>query len=116
MSSFVKTPEELVSTMNNTKCLVLKFSAKWCGPCKNKQFLQSYHNLKDKYKKNSDVTFIEFDVDDDEQFVNDEQFSFNISSIPTIKIYHRGKLLNEYQGIGYLDNIDTDIKTTVNHL
>lgn len=116
MTTFPQTSEELLSIINNTKCLVLKFSASWCGPCKNKEFLKSYHNLKDKYKTNSDVVFLEFDVDDNEQFVNDEQFSFNISSIPTIKIYHKGKQLNQYQGTGQLEKVNTDIQTILQHL
>ena len=116
MTSFPKTSEELLSIVNNTKCLVLKFSAKWCGPCKNKTFLESYHHLKDQYKNNSDVLFLEFDVDDDEDLVNDEQFNFNITSIPAIKIYHKGKLLNEYQGTGFLNEINTDIQTVLQHM
>lgn len=116
MPTFPQTSKELLSLISTTKCLVLKFSASWCGPCKNASFLKSYHDLKDQYKNNSDVLFLEFDVDLNEDLINDEQFNFDIASIPTIKIYNKGKLLNQYLGIGYLKEISTDIKTIVHHL
>jgi thioredoxin 1 len=117
MADFPKTPEELVRVMNETHCLVLKFSASWCGPCKSKTFLEAYHNLKDQYTDNSNVKFIEFDVDDDETLVNEKGlYNFNISSIPTIKIFHKGKQVNEYKGAGNLNKVESDIKTILSHL
>jgi thiol-disulfide isomerase/thioredoxin len=116
MPSFPTTPQQLLTIMANTKCLVLKFSASWCGPCKNKTFLEAYHKLKEEYSKNNDVNFIEFDVDDDEQLVNEtKMYNFNISSIPTIKIFEQGKEFNVYQGAGNLDKVELDIKTIVAH-
>ena len=115
MPSFPTTPQQLLSIMTNTPCLVLKFSASWCGPCKNKKFLEAYRQLKEQYLLNSNVRFIEFDVDDDEQLINEkEQYDFNISSIPTIKIFHKGKQINEYQGAGNLDKVESDIETIIN--
>lgn len=110
--SFPKTSEELMSILKNSKCVVIKFSAKWCGPCKNPKFLNSYNELKENYK-NSDVVFFEFDVDDNEDLVNDEKFNFNISSIPMIKIYNNGKKFSEYLGTVFLKEIRTDIDNLV---
>ena len=83
MPSFPKTPKELSTMLNETKCTVLKFSASWCGPCQNKDFLKAYHVLKEQFVDNPDVLFLELDVDENEELVND----FNIRSIPTFKIF-----------------------------
>jgi thioredoxin-like negative regulator of GroEL len=116
MPSFPTTPQQLIDIMTSTKCLVIKFSASWCGPCKNKTFLEAYHNLTDQYLSNSNVLFIEFDVDDDEQVVNETKlYNFNISSIPTIKIFEQGKELNGYLGAGNLDKVKSDIETILAH-
>ncbi len=117
MATFPKTPKELFSIINETQCLVLKFSASWCGPCKNKTFLETYHNLKKQYATNPDVKFIEFDVDDDETLLSEKiLYNFSIRSIPTIKIFHKGKQLNEYKGAGNLNKVEADIKTILSHL
>jgi thioredoxin-like negative regulator of GroEL len=112
--SFPETSEELLNIMFSTKCLVIKFSAEWCRPCKNKQFLDSYHELKAKYKNNSDVVFLEFDVDDNQDLVNDEKLNFNITSIPNLKIYNKGKKVSDYMGTGILKEIGRDIEKIVN--
>ena len=116
MPLFPTTPQQLLSTITSTQCLVLKFSASWCGPCKNKTFLEAYHQLKEHYLTNSNVIFMEFDVDDDEQLISEKElYDFNISSIPTIKIFEQGKQLNEYQGTGNLNKVKLDIETILGH-
>lgn len=115
--SVPKTPEEIVSIMNDTQCLVLKFSASWCGPCKSETFLKQYHDLKDSYSTNSNVRFIEFDIDDDELVINEKElYDFNITCVPTIKIFHKEKQFNQYLGAGNLEKVDSDIKTILSHL
>jgi thiol-disulfide isomerase/thioredoxin len=106
-----ETSKELLTLINNTKCTILKFSAVWCGPCKNKDFLKSYNELKKKYENNSDVKFIELDVDKNEELINDQDLEFNIISIPTIKIYSKGKLLNQFTGIGNILEVEKNIHT-----
>ena len=116
MPSFPTTPQQLLTIMTDTKCLILKFSASWCGPCKNKVFLEAYHKLKEQYLTNSNVKFIELDVDNDDQLINETKlYNFNIGSIPTIKIYHDGALLNEYLGTDKIDKVESDIKTIIDH-
>ena len=111
------TPQELATIMNDTHCLVLKISASWCGPCKNETFLKAYHDLKDNYSTNSNVRFIEFDVDDDELVINErELYNLNITSVPTIKVFHKEKLLNQYSGAGNLNKVESDIKTILTYL
>jgi len=107
----LKNTEELTKAFNQKKCIVLKFSASWCGPCKNKDFLQSYSMLKNQYEHNTNVVFYELDVDNNEDIINDRAFNFNIKSIPTIKIYAKNELKKTYSGINYLNQIMEDIQT-----
>jgi thiol-disulfide isomerase/thioredoxin len=111
-----KTTGELLNTIKNTKCLIIKFSASWCGPCKNKTFLENYYNVKNTYNDNLDVKFLDFDVDKNKNFVEDEKLKFNITSVPTFLIYGNNKLLNQYNGTNCLDKIDADIKIILENL
>ena len=98
--------------INSQKPVLIDFYGAWCGPCQNKDFLKAYHVLKEQFVDNPDVLFLELDVDENEELVND----FNIRSIPTFKIFNKGKLLNEYMGAGNLEKVYLDIKTIVNNL
>lgn len=112
MPSFPENSKELVELLKNTKCVILKFSASWCGPCQNETFLKNYHDLKHEFETNQDVLFLEFDVDDHEDFINEKKlYNFNISAVPTIKIFHFNKQMNEYKGIPNMSNIKKDINT-----
>jgi thiol-disulfide isomerase/thioredoxin len=112
-----KTPQELLTIINDTPCLILKFSASWCGPCKSPKFLEAYHNLKKTYVTNTNVRFIEFDIDSDEDLVEEKDlYDFNISSVPTIKIFSKGKELNEWIGAGNLGKVESDINVILSHL
>lgn len=115
MPSFPENPTELFEFLKSTKCTVIKFSASWCGPCKNVKFLKNYGNLKKEYEK--DVIFWEFDVDENTNLIEETKlYNFNISAVPTIKIFHYSKQLNEYKGASYLTNVKTDIETIINNL
>ena len=112
MPSFPQNSAELNTILKNTKCVILKFSASWCGPCQNKDFLNEYHALKDEFIGNTEVLFLELDVDDDEELVNE----FNITSVPTFKIFNSGKLLSEYTGAGNFEKMFIDIITITDDL
>lgn len=115
--SIPKNSTEMFKLMSKTKCLILKFSAKWCGPCKNKNFLEAYHNLANSYSKNSDIMFMELDVDLQDNLINEsELYNFNISAVPTLLVYSYGNLMNEYTGTGCLDSVDFDIRRILKNL
>jgi thioredoxin-like negative regulator of GroEL len=109
MSSMADTPEELIENLNNTKCVVLKYSASWCIPCKNKVFIEKYKSIKQEYSDNSNVIFLELDVGNHENFDND----FNVSVIPTIKLFKFGTLISQHEGINELDKVHRNIKKIV---
>lgn len=103
----INSPKDLARTIKNYKCVVLKFSAGWCGPCQNKAFKNSYENLKLKYKSNSEIKFIEFDVDDDDEIINDKKYyNLEVNSIPYFLISTNGNFTSSFEGSGYLDQID----------
>ncbi len=114
MSSQFDTPKDLAKCIKNTKCVVLKFSATWCGPCQNKEFKKRYHNVKDSFKGYSDIKFIEFDVDEDSELVNDTQYyDFSVSSIPHFKICYDGNIVKDFTGGGHLDDINEIVSAVV---
>jgi len=61
----IKSREELKDYLMNTKCqtIILKFTATWCGPCK--QIAPLINTLNNNYKKNNyDYEYIEIDIDE----------------------------------------------------
>jgi hypothetical protein len=114
---FLTSPEKLYKYMKKNKCVVFKFSAKWCGPCKNKDFLDQYHDLKLYYDKSINVKFIELDVDNDSELIADDNYyDFNISSIPAFRLYYSGKYISEHSGTRCLGDIQSDIDTILRKL
>ena len=67
-------PLELAKLIKNTKCVILKFSAGWCGPCKTPEFVNNYGLLKKEFSKFNNIKFIEFDVDEDSELVNSTKY------------------------------------------
>lgn len=107
---------QILKNLKNTKCTAIKFSAKWCTPCQNKLFIDSYNNLKKIYSNNNNITFINFDVDQDEELVNSELLNFDIKSIPTIKIYYYNKEYSSYTGTAILNEVTQDIQNILSNL
>lgn len=114
MVSFPKNSYDMLEILTNTKCTIIKFSASWCGPCKNKDFLESYNNLKANFNSNKDVVFLELDVNKEEQLVNETKlYNFEISAVPTIKVYSNSTLINTYTGTSILRKVRNDIESLV---
>lgn len=77
--------EQELSTHNN---ILIKFSAKWCNPCK----LVS-KPLKDYLESNyDDLVYVDIDID---EFDDIDEY-FNIDKIPYFVIYKEGNKTNDF--------------------
>lgn len=99
--------KDLAKIIKNNNCVIIKFSASWCGPCKNKVFLQEYYNLKSKYANVAKIIFTELDVDNHESIINDKTYyDIEISSVPCFLIATNGNFTNKFEGTTCLKEID----------
>ena len=81
--------------------VLVDFYADWCGPC---QMLSPI--LEELAKKNKDLKIIKINVDDFQQLAIQNK----VLSIPAIKIYKDGKLVNQAVGYQELEDLEALIK------
>lgn len=103
----ISTPRDLAIAIKKHTVVVIKISASWCGPCQNKKFLESYHKLKSIHSSNMDIKFIELDIDEDVDIIeNKKYYDIDVNSVPTFLITKNGSFTKKYIGGGYLDEIN----------
>lgn len=113
----VKTPRDLAQIIKKTPIVIIKISASWCGPCKNKKFLESYHDIKASYLNTNAVRFVEFDIDNDADILEDKDYyDIEIDSVPTFLIGYNGSFTRKFVGGGYLNEINEYIINKINLL
>ena len=81
--------------------VLVDFYADWCGPC---QMLSPI--LEELSKKNKDLKIVKINVDDHQQLAIQNK----VLSIPSIKIYKDGKLVNQAVGYQELEDLEALIK------
>lgn len=109
-----KTPKELAIIIKQIPIVVIKMSASWCGPCQNKKFLESYHELKTSYSQNKNVKFIEFDIDNDVDIIEDNKYyNIEVNAVPTFLISKNGSFIRKFEGGGFLNEIDEFIYNAI---
>lgn len=110
----VLTPEELAKLIKKKLSVVIKISASWCGPCKNKRFLESYHILKQNYADVDNIKFIELDIDADAHILENKDFyDIEIESVPTFLISNGGNFTKKYEGTTHLEQINKYLFDTI---
>lgn len=110
----IETPEQLAIQIKTNIIVVIKISASWCGPCKNKEFLERYHNLKDNWISTAGIKFIELDIDDNEYILtNKDYYDIDINIVPSFLVSKNGSFTRKYSGTKYLDMINQYIKESV---
>ena len=115
ISEKIKTPKDLAILIKKNLLVIIKISASWCGPCKNKNFLESYYNLKSNYHNITNIKFVELDIDNDSELIeNNEYYEIKIDSVPTFLIAKKGCFTKKYVGGEYLNNINEFIIETIN--
>ena len=76
--------------LNKNKKIVVMFSAKWCGACKEMKPI--YQEMAKNYK--GEVVFAAIDTDESENVAS----LYNIESIPTTILFENGKEVNRQSG------------------
>eukprot|EP00923_Selenidium_pygospionis_P057684 GHVN01100952.1.p2 GENE.GHVN01100952.1~~GHVN01100952.1.p2 ORF type:complete len:109 (+),score=13.98 GHVN01100952.1:58-384(+) len=86
----ISSKQELTTHIAASKVAVVDFFATWCAPCqimaaKIDEWSRTTH---------SDITFLKVDVDE----LNDLAEEYDVSAIPTFKIFKDGKVQNTIVG------------------
>jgi len=89
--------------------ILFKVSMKSCSACKSKTYLDSYDLIKNKYS--SSIKFVELDVEKDVRLLG--MLDILDNSVPYIKFFSKGKLIDTYRGVNVFKKLDEDIKKNI---
>ncbi len=85
----IKSQQEFDALLKNDKKVVIDFYADWCGPCKMMApFFEEVAN------ETKEMVFAKLNVDELEEIAE----SFEITSIPTLIVFDRGKPVGRISG------------------
>lgn len=102
---------DLLEKIQSDKFYLIDFYAAWCAPCKMQ--VEILDDLQTKLP--SDVEIIKIDVDLDK--LNTIQFDamYQVQGVPTLMLFHQGKLLWKHYGVKFRDDLLTIINQHVNN-
>ena len=86
-----------LEVINSSKPVFVDFWAIWCGPCNTiapivEEVSKEYENK---------VNFLKVDVDQNRDLVS----KYNIISIPTLAIFHKGEMIDQQIGMASKESI-----------
>lgn len=84
--------------INSDKKVLADFNADWCGPCKMlKPIVEEFANNNDEFK------VVSINIDDEEELSE----KYNVSSIPCLVVFDKGKEVKRKVGLISRNDIDT---------
>jgi thioredoxin 1 len=95
---------ELQKKINNGEKIIVEFHAKWCGPCRIMKPIFE----KVSQSNESDVQMFTMDIDENKEVA----ISLGIRSIPTIKMFNSGEVVETKVGLlneGQINNLLTEL-------
>ncbi len=99
------TTEELKSKVANGESFVVDFFATWCGPCK---ILMK--NIEIMESKTNNMPIYTFDIESDKEFAVNE---LGIRSVPTVKYFKGGQVVETKTGVQTPDQLAESIRTNL---
>ena len=92
---------ELKKKIQDKETMLVSFSASWCGPCKM---------LKEELKKvESSTPIYKIDVEEDIDFSR----QYSVRSVPTMKVFKEGSVVNTTVGLQSAPDINKFITESV---
>lgn len=86
------------------KYVVMKFTADWCGPCR--QSKPMFEKLENNFKE---ISFVEIDIAEEPMIAA----QFNVRAIPTTLIFKDGIFVSGGTGVPNLDKITNDLQNLI---
>jgi thioredoxin 1 len=94
--------DELTKKINSGKKVIVEFWAEWCGPCKMMKPIFE----KVSTENETEVEMYTMNVDLNKEFSS----TLGIRSIPTVKIFNEGNVINTRVGVMGENNIKSLVK------
>ncbi len=76
--------------------VLVDFYADWCGPCQVQAPI-----LDDFARETTHILVVKVDVDETPNLAR----KYAVSSIPNLKVFHNGEIVNEYVGVAQKDQL-----------
>lgn len=85
------TSSQLIEKLNNNEKIIVEFWAPWCGPCKMmKPTFEKVANA-----NTSDYGMFTMNIEENKEYA----MSIGIKSIPTVKVFGNGQVINTKVGV-----------------
>ena len=95
----IESVKEFDELINGDKVLV-DFYADWCGPCK------MISPILEQVEKEEDITVVKVNVDEFQNLA----MQFGVMTIPNLKLFKKGKIMNENVGLMSKEEVKNFIK------
>lgn len=105
LNAGIMTEEEFEELVFSKDISVVDFSASWCGPCR--MMAPILEDVSEKYK--GKYYFYQIDVDSAEELA----IKYNISAVPTILVFEKGKEIGRTSGYQDFDEFERFLNNTI---